>query len=565
MKTAGILCIVLICLIAVSSAAYASINLPSNFREMLSKKIPAQNAQQAVVKQAAVPAQIAPVTTQPIASQAISTSIPTGILSLEKQYMKEDEKKIADETLSTSSYTLRKPPRAWVEIIRRPVRGFIPREGAKYPFGLSDADKANPVLSSVNIRKYQDFQSAHREILDKIIWVDDANKQGRSIVYSNEKMQALTHYIALLEAGQVFPSSVPPAGFDVPWGEHLDSTRKFYTENEALNMWLPHLALSFYVEVNHIVPWSIVSMPAEQQSFLLDSRHFINYYSLPSNSGYTFFLNWETGGGITGITDWNPFYSYDFLTDNSMIKPTQQETIYSLTQWMRENLYHEAAANAYAQHLAYGYNGSYPLDKVLNPPSGQKHWTQGCSGTVSMYSALFRTINIPVSINLTLGGHRAPLFSTANLALMHGDDPYGLVNRRGLQETPVEEIFLSIADFYALNHAEPEQYNGYMPNRAEMAGYLHSKRTYQNGYEHMAYALLKKRGEDVIMYLPNRIYNSTLGYWWLNETWRPIFDVEEVPVMLENLDAEIMRIGEGDYTTGNLRICRGLIPRPGYC
>ena len=145
---------------------------------------------------------------------------------------------------------------------------------------------------------------------------------------------------------------------------------------------------------------------------------------------------------------------------------------------------------------------------------------------------------------------------------MHGDDPYGLVNRRGLQEVPKEDIFVSIDEFYSMNHAEPESYDGtHIPTRADMAGYLSSKRKYQNAYDHMAYPLLNKRAQDVIMYLPRGIYNSTLGYWWLNETWRPIFNVEEVPVMLDNLDNEILRIGEGDYTLGNLRICRGLIPK----
>ena len=168
-------------------------------------------------------------------------------------------------------------------------------------------------------------------------------------------------------------------------------------------MWLPHLAITLYVEVNHIVPWTITSYTDYQKSLLLDSRKFINYQYLPTGSAYSFALTWENGGGLTGITDWNPFYSYDFLNDNSMIRETQADSIYELTQWMRENLYHESMSNAYANRLAYGYNGSYPVDKTLNPPSGQKHWTQGCTGTSSLYSAVLKTVNIPVSINLTLG------------------------------------------------------------------------------------------------------------------------------------------------------------------
>lgn len=545
-KSALIVLIIASLLLISASAAFAGIPIPQS----LLQKVHSQN----------------PAISMPLADTMPSEAKYNDELALEKMYMKEDETK-AEEIVPVK--IINEPK---INIFKVFIQKYLgsriripPGSNPAYPIELSSEDRANPLFASVDISKYQRFQSANRDIFAAIVWVNRDNPSGRSIIYSQSTMQSLAHYIALLEAGQSFPLTAPPSGFDVPWGEHLDSTRRFYTENEALNMWLPHIALSLYVEVNHLVPWSIIGYSDYQKSLLLDSRHFINYWALPSGPAYTFFLNWENGGGLTGITDWNPFYSYNFLEDNSMIQPTQQETIHALTQWIRENIYHEAASNAYALHLAYGYNGSYPVDKVLNPPWGQKHWTQGCTGTSSLYSAMLRTINIPVSINLTLGGHRAPLFLTANLALIHGDDPYSIMNRRGLQEVPVEDVFVTIDEFYATNHAEPERYNGYMPNEAEMAGYLHTKRTAQNAYDSMAYSLLKKRGEDVIMYLPNGFYNSTLGYWWLNESWRPIFEPSEVPVMLANLDNEITSIGDGDYNLGNLRICRGLIPRSEWC
>ncbi|MFH1066051.1 MAG: hypothetical protein V1734_06095 [Nanoarchaeota archaeon] len=563
MKT-RILALILISVIILSAAASANIMLPQNFLQKtptgfkLVLPVRDLNTQQANIQ---------PVSRQIPPAPDTSASNQLDELSKERMLEKEDELKdpIMQKPLELSN-TAKASILQWY--FTRYIRSRInipPGATPAYQIELSPADMARQEFESVDMAKYRRFQSSNREIFAGMVWANRDNPAGRSIIYSQSTMQNLAHYIALLETGSSFPSSAPPAGFDVPW-DGGRSMKRFYSEEEALGMWLPHLALTLYVEVNHIVPWTITSYTDYQKSLLLDSRKFINYQYLPTGSAYSFALTWENGGGLTGITDWNPFYSYDFLNDNSMIQPTQQETIYSLTQWMRENLYHEAASNAYANHLAYGYNGSYPVDKTLNPPSGQKHWTQGCSGTSSLYSAMLKTINIPVSINLTLGGHRSPLFLTADLALMHGDDPYGLANRRGLQEVPVEEIFVSIDEFYSMNHAEPEIYDGtHIPTRADMAGYLSGKRKYQNAYDSLAYALLKKRGEDVIMYLPNGIYNSTLGYWWLNESWRPIFDVEDVPVMLENLDNEILRIGGGDYTRGNLLICRGLIPRPGYC
>ena len=175
------------------------------------------------------------------------------------------------------------------------------------------------------------------------------------------------------------------------------------------------------------------------------------------------------------------------------------------------------------------------------------------------------TINIPVSTNFTLGGHTGPVFPTTGIALIHGDDPYGLFNKRGAQEVPVNEIFVPISRFYETNHAEPEPYMGYAPNQAEMAGWLHSRGVGEKAYYYMAYRLLNKRVEDVVVYLPRDITTGTLEEWWGYDGWRPIFSAEERNAMFVAMDAEIMRIGDGDYSAGSRRVCSGLIPRPDYC
>lgn len=541
--------------------------------------------QKAPAKYTAVIKEIKPITALPTAKglqpmpaiapekAALPDYSDENILLMEAQYEKEDIAKIRNEQAAIKAAIKIQPGKPGIkpEVISRvrdSFRRVWVRIGGAHPaygIALSSEDMANPVLASADIAKYQRFQRLHPEIFRQMIWADEERSSGGSIIYSREKMQKLAHYIALLEAGQDFPLNSPPAGFDVPWGERLDSTRKFYTEDEALSMWLPHLAVSLYTEVNELVPWSITSYTNEQKAFLLDARRFINYWSLPSGPAYTFFLTWENGGGLAGITDWNAFYSFEFLRSNDMIRATQAESIYAFTQWIRENVYHEAASRAYELHLSYGYNGSYPVDKILSPPSGQKSWTQGCSGTSSLYSAVLKTINIPVSINMTLGGHRGPLFPTAGLALMHGDDPYGLSNRRGLQEVPVNEIFVSIAGFNAMNNAEPEPYYGYTPSRADMASYLNTKRVAQNAYNHMAYQLLNKRAQDVVVYAPANITAGTLEHWWGDEGWRPVFEADEREAMFAAMDAEITRIGHGDYNQGWRNICSGLIPRPEFC
>ncbi|MFA5888596.1 MAG: hypothetical protein WC852_07855, partial [Candidatus Nanoarchaeia archaeon] len=344
-----------------------------------------------------------------------------------------------------------------------------------------------------------------------------------------------------------------PAGTDV----NISGMTKVYNEEKALQMYIPHIAYTLYIEVNHIVPWSILGYNENERSLLLDGRKFINYD--PANAGYRFYTNYQDGSGLLGITDWNPFYSYDFLEDNGMIKSTQAETIYAITEWIRANIVHEALASQYSNRAMYGYSGYYPVDKVLNPPAGARHWTQGCSGTASLYAAILRTVNIPVSINLSLGGHRSPIFLTANLALGHGDDPYNLYNRKAEQEVPVEEIFYTIEGFTAMNHASPEPYGSYTPNVAEQANFNHNKRTIQTAYSHMAYPLLEKRAYDELYYVPANI-TATLENSLKNDFWKPVF--ENVDEMLANIDTEITRIGDGDYRTGRLRIARAITNVP---
>jgi len=546
MKT-RILAIILIAVLILSAAATANIMLPQKFLQKtptgFKLVLPARNLN---IQQASQQIPQTP---------AILSSTPLDEWSTEKILEKEDEfKEQAEQKHLELSNKAKASIFRWY--FSRNIRNRINiplGASTAYPVELSPENRANPAFASVDMAKYQRFQSENQAIFREMIW-QNPSARSESIIYSRQKMQDLAHYIALLETGQPFPFSAPAEGREVNLSGHIS---KVYTEEEAWRMYIPHIAMALYTEVNHIVPWSITEYSEYQRSLLLDGRKFINYDS--ENGGYRFYLNTENGGGMIGVTDWNPFASYQFLEENSMIKPTQAETIYELTQWMRVNIVHEALADQYSNREMYGYSGYYPVDKILYPPAGARHWTYGCSGTASLYSALLRTINLPVSINLTLGWHKSPVFITANLALGHGDDPYSMYNRRAPQEVPVERIFMTKQEFYDMNHAELMPYREVFPNEAQMAGWLHSRQNVDNAYGFMSYGLLKKRGSDVRY---NRSYASTLQQWWMTDHYKPLYDNNTMNEIMQKMDNEILRIGAGNYTEGYYTIAHGITPVP---
>ncbi|MFA5887867.1 MAG: hypothetical protein WC852_04110 [Candidatus Nanoarchaeia archaeon] len=474
-----------------------------------------------------------------------------------------------------------------IERIRAPSASIGGDANTTYPIHLSATDATNPAFSSVNLGKYQAFQTANPQVFEQMIWTSARNPTGKSIIYSNPNMEKLSYYLALLESNQPFPYTAPPAGtIRRVSGEN----KTYFTEEQALNMWLPHIAVSLYVEVNKLVNWSVKSYNNEELAILFDGRKFLTY-NYAGVEGYTISFHYLNPSGIDGITDWNPFYTLEFLKSKKIItiprtlpfpepsrpiigaretvsfaKPeieAQKKAIYALTQWMRANLVHQTSTSAEEYAEIYSYEGPFPLDKVLNPPTGAKSMTIGCSGTSSMYNAILGLINIPVTKSRSMDRHTAPLFTTAGIALIHGDDPYMLYYLRGTKEVSAKDMFVTIDEFHAMNTAPLEAYEGYTPDRGEQVEYLHNVQAARKAYASKAYILLRERAADVLLRIPRGLTDNTLEHDWTTMFWKPMFNSTEMSAMFSGMDSEIRRIGAGNYTEGYNRICRGLItPTP---
>jgi hypothetical protein len=245
---------------------------------------------------------------------------------------------------------------------------------------------------------------------------------------------ALNHAILALEQGKTFSLAAPPA---LIGGEAI-------SEQDAWTIFLAHIAQSLWVEVHRLVPWRLADFNDAQLAFLLDGRWLFSFLADSNTYAFRYFL-------MGFITDWNPQVSYEFLSNLNLIRPTQQETIFALTDWMRGHLIHISSDTDKVQQ--YGYAGFAPADKILYPLEGRKHITEGCSGTTGLYGAVLRAVNVPVERADVLyenGFHVHPVLPSVDLTLFHGDDPYDANLHPSGAVVPSSKMLWTTAEFNAL-------------------------------------------------------------------------------------------------------------------
>ena len=389
--------------------------------------------------------------------------------------------------------------------------------------------------------EYRHFFKVNPMVAKALIWVDDCHPDGRHFLDDGEKVRDLVAHLA----GEVRLETPP-----IPVKRDNDS-QVYFSREDAWNMYLAHVAHALKVEVHKLVPWSLADHPEEDLALFFDSRYYLTY--VPSEGMYKFSL--KIPGGRSGVTDWSPEVGYDFLHSQGMIG-TQAETVYNFTNWVRENLVH---ANNSTPVDWDEYPGFPPVEAILYPPEGQRHWTNGCTGTTSLYIAILQSVNIPVVKGVSYfaqqGGpslpHSRVEFPSLGIGLAHSDDSHNAVNRRGVNEVPVGELFYTLEELRELID-EPAMDDG-APSTGEQAHYNEFRRNLFRAYLHQADSILKKRARDVFRVEHNSLEDLLVGK-VCNQSqcfWRPVFDEGERQVMTEVIDATLTEIGSGDIQDGS--------------
>jgi len=205
------------------------------------------------------------------------------------------------------------------------------------------------------------------------------------------------------------------------------------------------VAQSLTIEMQQQVAWSLQGYATDQLAQLFDGREMFRWNGIPE--GYR--INSMHGHLVPAP----PSFSYAFLGSNGLLGHTRIDTIGRLVGWCRDNLVHfsggTTAANMEDQ---WQYRGFPPLSRVINgtvrlsmPASGMKHRTAGCWGTVGLFRALLRAVNIPVKL-VSNAGHAQPWFMSEGRYLSHGDDPYNALTSSE-PPYPATELFIDQSIF----------------------------------------------------------------------------------------------------------------------
>lgn len=328
-------------------------------------------------------------------------------------------------------------------------------------------------------------------------------------------------------------------------------------------MYLAHVAHSLQLEIDDYLSWNLASYEKEDLELIFDGKNFINY----EHSKDLYIFGASNNGGRMGITDWNPLISYNFLVEKNMLGSGQLETVYNLTQWMRENLVHE---NTSTPENWDGYKGFPPLETILNPPEGERHWINGCWASTSLYAAILQAVNIPVRHNYSIfansvdrrqGMHSRTEFLNLKIGLGHSDDPYSLYFRRGVNEIPVERLFLTLEELDTLiDNPEIEPSKDYKPSRGEQASYNMRRRELDLAFEFRADTLLLVRAHELLGRGQKTLEDVLTGKSCGNNEqcfWKQLYSAEERNYMTSAIDQTLLDLGKGDLIEG----CHRLIER----
>lgn len=344
-----------------------------------------------------------------------------------------------------------------------------------------DFDKTNNFrqeLMPIDILSYEALL-AEPKIQQAVTWREGPFSYPYSQWSPNQKLH-LFEAIARRESGE------PPSPGQLPLASIPSDDRSPTIKiDTAWQIYLAFLANALYVEVNQLVPWSLLDLPRNQISLMLDARHIFfpttrieaDNWDFPSDE-----VRFRVGReGIGFIAAWNPTLAFDFLSIGGMIKQTQTETIYALSDWMQSRMNHIADWHGdYDQDLdsddieaEWGLPNIPLADRMIFPAEDRANRTWGCRSTSGLYNYLLRSVNIPVevaSVNISypdgnggsiLGGHSRPIFPSVGKTLFHSDDPYTGWAVPMLNQVDSESFF---HDFPVHEEKLERLYGPYVPN-----------------------------------------------------------------------------------------------------
>ncbi|MBX2822357.1 MAG: T9SS type A sorting domain-containing protein [Rhodothermaceae bacterium] len=393
------------------------------------------------------------------------------------------------------------------------------------------------------------------DISPSVTWYSDNSTLPVAYAdWSDQQKADLRAIIESLEAGEAYPMDAPPQLV----------TSYYISRDDAWTIFLSHIAHSLWVEVNQKVPWSILEYEKENLDLLFDGSLM---FSCPGVDTCVF--NTSTYGRVT---DWNVRLTYDFLSQQGMIRETAEETLWAFTYWGRRNLVHilGADSNPDGYERLYGYRGYPLLNRILDPLPGKTHITAGCWGTAGVFKGVLRAVNIPVRSTTTHFGspsndsralHSRFEMPTIGVGTTHGDDIYnGWLRPTKNNNVHSSFVFHPIQwlDDFIDDPKELDCNDSWCNSPEDQAAFNKDKYVKRIAAFYFSDTMMRYRTsngtEDI---LPDSYLNALKGVSIGGQTHIfavPFFTDDEIDDITKRLDDEVRRIGEGSWDEGRSRL-----------
>lgn len=360
---------------------------------------------------------------------------------------------------------------------------------------------------------------------DLLLWEDGSGNVFSHSGYSYPAWTA-TQRARLDQLFQMMQTGVADLGLDCPnpadnlWAAGQDNsspghpvrgeflTQLFFTANQAFDTYAAQVAWSLYLEVNHLVPWSLLSHPATELVEFFDSRRHHTRFparSLGFTSGYGNRASYPThiqeGRDFWNATSrqsaaWeavcDPRIAYQFLSGGTnssshtnLLGATELATLKNLTWWFYNSVAHGDSRDAQTSAVlstpsVYLSNRlTARSDTFYTPPSQPLVIANaGCHSAANLFYDLAKGVNIPVlhvastqpdvysayplpRIYIDYGRHGGLVYGwgspATTLILQHADDiyaQYGMIFPVDGTNHPVAD---QAAAFFAATWLNPAQ------------------------------------------------------------------------------------------------------------
>jgi hypothetical protein len=270
-------------------------------------------------------------------------------------------------------------------------------------------------------------------------------------------------------------------------------TQIFFTANQAFDTYAAHVAWSLYLEVNHVVPWSLLNHPSSELVEFFDSRRYHTRFPARDAvyaSGYANRASYPTAieegrdfwnatsrlsAGWEAVCD--PRVAYEFLSGGpnsssrmNLLGATEMATLKNLTWWFYNDVAHgdarDAATSAVLRTPSVFLSNRLIArsDTFFTPPSQPLVIANaGCHSAANLFYDLAKGVNIPVlhvasthpggyaayplpPVYIDFGRHSGLVYGwgspSTTLFLQHTDDIYA---QHGLI-FPVDSMNRPVAD-----------------------------------------------------------------------------------------------------------------------